>query len=100
METEFDDDYGFNNRAGERANAYMVVESSKFAPVLVALACVSMLTSGIAVGLSVWSMNSYDRSYKELERENRLLQLKVDDMRVALNSQGIKTNKHAQSESP
>lgn len=40
------------------------------------------------------------QSYKELERENRLLQLKVDDMRVALNAQGISTTKHARSDSP
>lgn len=58
------------------------------------------IIAGIALGMSILTLVMYSQSYKELERENRLLQLKVDDMRVALNSQGISTNKHAASDSP
>lgn len=42
----------------------------------------------------------WEKSYKSLERESRLAQLKQDDLRVALLAQGIKTNKHAAGESP
>jgi hypothetical protein len=42
----------------------------------------------------------WQQSYKTLEREARLAQLKQDDLRVALLAQGIQTNKHAASDSP
>jgi hypothetical protein len=84
----------------DSASQIIQVESSRLVPMLVVLAGLSLLVSGVSLGVGWWSTESYSRDYKELERENRLLQLKVDDMRVALNSQGISTNKHAASESP
>jgi hypothetical protein len=71
---------------------------------------IAALAAG-ALGVSIVNMvvsaqaqaemrSRYEQSYRELDREARLLQLKVDDMRVALNSQGIATNKHAASDSP
>jgi hypothetical protein len=99
MRTEQPLDYvGYQD--ADSASQIIQVESSKLTPLLVALAALAMLTAGVALGISVVGVQSYSRDYKELERENRLLQLKVDDMRVALNSQGIATNKHAASESP
>ena len=58
------------------------------------------IMSGLALGISSMTVYTQATAYRELERENRLLQLKYDDMRVALNAQGITTSKHHQSESP
>ncbi len=74
-------------------SAQVIHIEAKWSGVALAIAC-------IALGLAGWSMLSYSKDYRELERENRLLQLKVDDMRVALNAQGIATNKHATGDSP
>ena len=73
-----------------------IVESSRLVPWML-FACIM---AGLSLGLSITTIYIQATAYRELERENRLLQLKVDDMRVALNAQGITTSKHHQSESP
>ena len=73
-----------------------IVESSRLVPWML-FACIM---SGLALGVSSMTVYVQATAYRELERENRLLQLKYDDMRVALNAQGITTSKHHQSESP
>ena len=42
---------------------------------------------------------SLERDYKELERENRLVQLKIDEYRMALMNAGIDPNPHLDGES-
>ena len=92
--------YNIEQENADRGAQIIQVESSKLTPVLVALAALALLVSGLSMGVGWSNATRYEDAYKELERENRLLQLKVDDMRVALNAQGIATNKHAASESP
>lgn len=89
METEYDDP-PYSNRAGERANAYMVVESSKLAPLLVALASVALLTAGIALGIGLWALSYADKA----RMESRLLQVKVEGFENALHAQGIDPDPH------
>lgn len=86
-ETEFDD---VSNYAGERANAYMVVESSKFAPLLVALAAFSMLVAGVSLGVAFWALSYADKA----RMESRILQIKVEGFENALWAAKIDPNPH------
>ena len=85
-----DDEYGINNRAGERANAYMVVESSKLTPLLVALSAVSLLIAGLGLGVAFWALSYADKA----RMESRLLQVKVEGFENALYARGINPNPH------
>ena len=91
--------YNIEQENADRGAQIIQVESSKLTPVLVALAALALLTAGLALGVSFWGTNSYSRDYKELERENRLLQLKVDEFRMALMAAGIDPNPHVKGES-
>ena len=62
-----------------------IVESSRLVPWML-FACIM---AGVSLGLSVTTIYIQATAYRELERENRLLQLKVDDMAVALKARGI-----------
>lgn len=75
------------------------VESSRLTPLLVALSAFALLVGGVALGVAMSALDNYSRDYKELERENRLLQLKVDEFRMALITAGIDPNPHAKGES-
>jgi hypothetical protein len=98
MRTEQPLDYvGYQD--ADSASQIIQVESSKLTPLLVALAALALLTAGIALGISVVGVQSYSRDYKELERENRLLQLKVDEFRMALMKANIDPNPHPEGES-
>ena len=72
-----------------------IVESSRLVPWML-FACIM---SGLALGIS--SMTGYTQAtaYRELERENRVLQLKVDEFRMALITAGIDPNPHVKGES-
>jgi hypothetical protein len=97
MRTEQPLDYvGFQD--ADSASQIIQVESSKLTPLLVALAALALLTAGIALGISLVGVQSYSRDYKELERENRLLQLKVDEFRIALMNANIDPNPHLDGE--
>lgn len=62
-----------------------IVESSRLVPWML-FACIM---SGLALGISTMTVYIQATAYRELERENRLLQLKYDDMAVALKARGI-----------
>ncbi len=98
METENDYPY-IGRQDADSASQIIQVESSKLTPLLVALAALAMLTAGVALGISVVGVQNYSRDYKELERENRVLQLKVDEFRMALIAANIDPNPHAEGES-
>jgi hypothetical protein len=83
---------------GGNAASASVGNSVFMLPLLVALAGLSLLVSGLALGIGWWSTSSYSRDYKELERENRLLQLKVDEFRIALMNANIDPNPHLDGE--
>ena len=85
-----------HNETRTNSPSATIIESSRLVPWML-FACIM---SGLALGISSMTVYTQATAYRELERENRLLQLKYDDMRVALNAQGITTSKHHQSESP
>ena len=59
----------------------------------------ALICAGVALGLSIMVTYVQATAYKELERENRLLQLKVDEFRMALIAAGIDPNPHLEAES-
>ena len=72
-----------------------ILEPGKLLPWMM-LACI---LSGVALGLSVVTLHNQAQAYKELERENRLAQLKIDEFRMALMNAGIDPNPHLEAES-
>lgn len=75
------------------------VESSRLTPLLVALSAFALLVAGTALGMAFSALDNYSRDYKELERETRLQQMKLDEFRMALITAGIEPNPHAKGES-
>ena len=71
------------------------LESSRLVPWLILVA----LLAGGALCTSLLTVYIQATAYRELERENRLLQLKVDEFRMALITADIDPNPHAQGES-
>lgn len=59
----------------------------------------ALICAGVALGLSIMVTYVQATAYRELERENRLLQLKVDEFRAALMAAGIDPNPHLEAES-
>lgn len=72
-----------------------IIESSRLVPWML-FAC---LVSGLALGVSALTAYMQATAYRELERESRLLQLKVDEFRMALIAAGIDPNPHVNGES-
>lgn len=60
----------------------------------------SLTLAAIAVTIAIEMRNTFSLAVQTNERETRLLQLKVDDMKVALQMQGYNPNKHLASDSP
>lgn len=87
---ESDEPGWVHNQAGERANAYMVVESSKLAPLLVSLAAMALLLAGLGVGLSCWALSYADKA----RMEARILQVKVEGFEKALWAAKIDPSPH------
>lgn len=57
------------------------------------------IIAGLALGMSIYGVINQTRDYRELEREVRLQQLKLDEYRVALMNAGIEPNPHVKGES-
>ncbi len=57
------------------------------------------IIAGLALGMSIYGVINQTRDYRELEREVRLQQLKLDEYRVALMKANIEPNPHAEGES-
>lgn len=90
MEHLPDDLTRLHNEAGERANALMIVGDSKLIPVLFALAAVSFIVAGLALGIALWSNHTADQA----RMEARLLQVKVEGFEKALWAARIDPNPH------
>lgn len=60
---------------------------------------VALVLAGIALGIALYGAFMQSRDYRELEREVRLQQLKLDEYRVALMKAGIDPNPHVSGES-
>ncbi len=69
-------------------------EQSRLIPWLM-LAC---LLSGFALAMAVMTLIVYSQNYRELERENRLMQQKYDDMKVEFLSRGMNPHPHMPGE--
>jgi hypothetical protein len=76
--------------AHERANQTTNVDQSvnKTLPWVVLVAIVACSLGGAALGLSIGTRDTANRA----ERESRLQRLEIDEMKVALQVQGIKTH--------
>lgn len=74
-----------HNETRTNSPSATIIESSRLVPWML-FACIM---SGLALGISSMTVYTQATAYRELERENRLLQLKYDDMAVALKSRGI-----------
>lgn len=57
------------------------------------------IVAGLALGIAVGGLVFFGISYRELEREVRLQQLKLDEYRVALMNANIEPNPHVKGES-
>lgn len=86
-------DWGFppiEVTAHEKANQTTNVDQSvnKTLPWVVLVAIVSCSLGGVGLGLGIGARDTANRA----ERESRLQRLEVDEMKVALQVQGIKTH--------
>lgn len=90
-----DDEPPFVHQTGaERANTYMVVESSKLAPLLVALAACGLVLAGLATGVAFWALSYADKA----RMEARVLQIKVEGFENALHAARLNPNPHLPGE--
>lgn len=96
IDTEFDEPPFVHNSARERSNAYMVVGDTKLAPLLVALAAVGLVLSGLSLGLAVWACDKAARS----EQRADLAQLEVESFKNVLHAARLPTAAHLEGESP
>lgn len=92
-ESDVRNDWGFppiEVTAHERANQTTNVDQSvnKTLPWVVLVAIVACSLGGAALGISIGSRDTANRA----ERETRLQRLEVDELKVALQVQGIKTH--------
>lgn len=60
---------------------------------------VALVLASMALGISTYGLFFTSRDYRELEREVRLQQLKLDEYRVALMKADIEPNPHVEGES-
>jgi hypothetical protein len=72
----------------------------KFGLVAFIFMLLAILLSGYALGMVSQIRDTQQTAYAELEREVRLLQLNVDNMKVALLARGIDPAPHLEGESP
>lgn len=56
------------------------------------------IVAGLALGIALYGLIGTSRDYRELEREVRLQQLKLDEYRVALMNARIDPNPHVEGE--
>lgn len=93
MDTEYDDP-PYSNHAGERANAYMVVEHSRMTPLLIAITCCSMLVAGIAFGFALKA----DARADAAERKANIATMRTEGFTRALIARDIDPYPHIEGE--
>lgn len=96
MDTEFDEPAFVHQRGAERANTYMAIESTKFAPLLVALSAVGLFVSGISLGVAFWALRQADYAQQRAD----LAQLEVESFKNVLHAANLPTSAHLPGESP
>lgn len=85
-----------HNEAGERANAYMVVEQSRMAPLLVTIACCSMLVAGVSLGFALKASAESEAA----RRQARASEMRVEGFTRALIAHNIDPYPHIKGEDP
>lgn len=80
--------------AHERSNQTTVVDQSvnKTLPWVVLVAIVACSLGGAALGLSIGARDTAVEAKRIADRETRLQRLELDEMKVALQTQGIKVH--------
>jgi hypothetical protein len=89
MDTEYEPPF-VHQQGAERANTYMAIESTRFAPLLVALSAVGLFVAGISLGVAFWALSYADKA----RMESRVLQIKVEGFENALWAAKIDPNPH------
>jgi hypothetical protein len=89
MDTEYEPPF-VHQQGAERANTYMAIESTRFAPLLVALSAVGLFVAGLSLGVAFWALSYADKA----RMESRLLQVKVEGFEKALWAAKIDPNPH------
>ena len=81
---------GFHAESNERSAQVIQVESSRLLLPMMFMALLACLIAGFAIGLSIGSRDTANEAKRIAERETRLQRLEVDELKVALQVQGIK----------
>ena len=96
-ETEYDDDApGISQRNASQGAQVITVESSRLVPVLVALAAIGLVLSGIALGVAFGAQREADRAQQRAD----LAQLEVESFKNVLHAARLPTSAHLPGESP
>ncbi len=88
-ETEYDT-FDIEQRNAPQGAQVIQLESSRLVPVLVALAAMGLVLSGLALGVGFWALSYADKA----RMESRVLQVKVEGFENALHAQGIDPDPH------
>ncbi len=95
MDTEYEPPF-VHNQAGERANAYMVVNDGKLVPLLVALCACGLALAGLSTGLAFWALSRADTA----EKQALIAKLRTEGFTRALIAKGIDPYPHLEGEDP
>jgi hypothetical protein len=93
VDTEYDTP-DIEQRNAVRGAQVIQVESSRLMPLLVSLAAMGLVLSGLGVGIGCWALSYADKA----RMEARILQVKVEGFENALHAQGIDPNPHLPGE--
>jgi hypothetical protein len=94
--TMIDSQHCVSVRPAEHSATVTQIESSKLLPYIL----VTCILSGLALGLAIVTLYVQATAYRELERETRLAQLQLDNVKVALLARGIDPAPHLPGEAP
>lgn len=83
---DFRDPQSITADVGYQSASVIQVESSKLVGLFVVVALLAIAGASLAVGLAIGARDDSHRA----ERETRLQRLELDEMKVALQTQGIK----------
>jgi hypothetical protein len=95
MDTEYEPSF-VHQQGAERANTYMAIESTRFAPLLVALSTVGLFVAGLALGVAFWALGEAGRAQQRAD----LAQLEVESFKNVLHAAHLPTSAHLPGESP
>lgn len=91
-----DYDTGIIQRNAQQGAQVIQLESSRLVPLLVALACVGLVMSGLSFGLACWALRESDRAQHRAD----LAQLEVESFKNVLHAAHLPTSAHLPGESP